>query len=227
MHHTSPRHLAVRIEVAPAYELILSMGAAVAPTPPVGFAVPSALLERASQFAQSDWMWAHLITLAAEAPAPRDAAALLSYLERVSAAELQRRLIGFYVPWFRARTSPARMDAAIRGDRVAARELLDESFPDDPAWQASLRFSPRAPFYARISAKMDASFSGRFDVTQVYPTLGPTPGCRRKAPLRLRALPATIGQNLHADTAPSLGTAAATKYPSSDRESSKNPPAPA
>lgn len=84
-------------------------------------------------------MWAHLVTLVAGSPAPRDAAAFLAHLEMVSPLELQRRLIGYYVPWFRALIPIAVMDAALRGERDAARRLLSGSFPEDAAWQVALR----------------------------------------------------------------------------------------
>jgi biotin operon repressor len=138
VHRSSRGHLSLRVEVAAAYEMILSIGAAIGPPIVDGVDAPGPLRSRAWRFAQSDWMWAHLVTFAAEAPAPRDVEALLTYLERVPALEVLRRLVGFYVPWFRDLTAPAVMDAAIRGDRVAIRAFLEGSFRDDARWQASL-----------------------------------------------------------------------------------------
>jgi DNA-binding transcriptional ArsR family regulator len=136
--------LRARIESAPAYELALSLGVAAsgAATPQanaVREAAGDALVERVRTFASSDWMWAHLLSLAYEAPPPRDVPAFRAFLQGVPPREIQRRLAGFYVRWFRRSTSPSVMEAAIRGDAGAIREFVGRGSGEDPSWSHSLR----------------------------------------------------------------------------------------
>ncbi|HET9810014.1 MAG TPA: winged helix-turn-helix domain-containing protein [Candidatus Limnocylindria bacterium] len=145
MRRTSPpATLRARIESAPAYELVLSLAVAAsdASTPQataVREAAGDALVERVRRFASSDWMWAHLLSLAYEAPPPRDVPAFRAFLQRVPPLEIQRRLAGFYVRWFRRSTSTAVMEAAIRGDAAAIREFVARGSGEDPSWSRSLR----------------------------------------------------------------------------------------
>jgi DNA-binding transcriptional ArsR family regulator len=141
---SAPATLRARIESAPAYELVLSLAVAAseASTPQataVREAAGDALVERVRRFASSDWMWAHLLSLAYEAPPPRDAHAFRAFLQGVPPLELQRRLAGFYVRWFRRSTSTEVMEAAIRGDAAAAREFVARGSGEDPSWSRSLR----------------------------------------------------------------------------------------
>lgn len=124
----------MRVDVADANELVLSLAAAVAND---GHRVP--LLADAHRFAPSDWMWTHLVSVVADAPSPRDASAFLVRLDRMPAVELQRRLVGYYTSWFRDLTPPDVMDRALAGDATAIRAFLRTSMPEDAAWQASLR----------------------------------------------------------------------------------------
>ena len=96
------------------------------------------LAGRISTFAPSDWMWAHLVTVVAEAPAPRDAAAVTAYLDVLPEREIMRRLLGYYVRWFRHGIDAGIVDAAIRGDAVAARALLRAWTDEDRPWRASV-----------------------------------------------------------------------------------------
>jgi DNA-binding transcriptional ArsR family regulator len=145
MRRTSPpAALRARIESAPAYELVLSLAVAAsdAATPQataVREAAGAALVERVRRFASSDWMWAHLLSLAYEAPPPRDVAAFRAFLQGVPALEIHRRLAGFYVRWFRRSTAVEVMEAAIRGDAGAIREFVARGSGEDPSWSRSLR----------------------------------------------------------------------------------------
>jgi DNA-binding transcriptional ArsR family regulator len=123
----------VRLDVADANELVLSMGAAASKGDRVGLA------DDVRVFAPSPWMWTHLVSVVADAPTPRDGDALLVHLERMPALELERRLVGYYTSWFRELTAPAVMDRALAGDSAAVRAFLRTSMPEDDAWRASLR----------------------------------------------------------------------------------------
>ena len=136
--------LRARIESAPAYELVLSIAvaASVASTPQataVREAAGEELTGRVRRFASSDWMWAHLLSLAYAAPPPRDVPAFRAFLQRVPPLEIQRRLAGFYVRWFRRSTSVEVMEAAVRGDAAAIREFVARGSGEDPEWSRSLR----------------------------------------------------------------------------------------
>src|SRR5687767_1819997 len=145
MRRTSPpATLRARIESAAAYELVLSLAVAAsdASTPQatqVREAAGAALVERVRRFASSDWMWAHVLSLAYEAPAPRDVPAFRAFLQGVPPLEIQRRLAGFYVRWFRRSTSVDVMEAAVRGDDAAIREFVARGSGEDPSWSRSLR----------------------------------------------------------------------------------------
>jgi DNA-binding transcriptional ArsR family regulator len=145
MRRTSPpATLRARIESAAAYELVLSLAVAAsdASTPQateVREAAGAALVERVRRFASSDWMWAHLLSLAYEAPAPRDVPAFRAFLQGVPPLEIQRRLAGFYVRWFRRSTSVDVMEAAVRGGDAAIREFVARGSGEDPSWSGSLR----------------------------------------------------------------------------------------
>ena len=141
---SSPATLRVRIESAPAYELVLSLAVAAsgASTPQataVRDAAGDALVDRVRRFASSDWMWAHLLSLAYESPPPRDVPAFRAFLNGVPPLEIQRRLVGFYVRWFRRSTAVSVMEAAIRGDAAAIREFVARGSGEDPSWSRSLR----------------------------------------------------------------------------------------
>jgi DNA-binding transcriptional ArsR family regulator len=141
---TSTATLRARIESAASYELVLSLAVAAsdASTPQavaLRDAAGGALIDRVRHFASSDWMWTHLLSLAYEAPPPRDVPAFRAYLQVVPPLEIQRRLAGFYVRWFRRSTAAEVMDAAIRGDAAAIREFVARGSGEDPSWSRSLR----------------------------------------------------------------------------------------
>ena len=131
----------VQVEVAPGHELVFSIAAAVGGSESARAirAHAPALYQRVVDYAPSAWMWAHLVTVSYDAPPPRDAEALLARIDRSSAIDLQRRLVGYYVRWFRRFTPVEIMDAAIAGDVKAAATFVRTSAADDPAWGASLR----------------------------------------------------------------------------------------
>jgi DNA-binding transcriptional ArsR family regulator len=98
---------------------------------------------------RSGEVWLHLLGLAVEAPAPRDAAALLNALEGADPLEVRRLLLGAHVPAWR-RLGPGwteAIEAAAAGDPAAqarllahpryyggaARRALDVLLPLDPA----------------------------------------------------------------------------------------------
>lgn len=146
MGRTSARHdpIRIRIEAAPAYEFVLSLAVAASRADiPEANALRSAagapLVERVRRFAGSDWMWAHLLTLAYEAPAPRDLAEFLAFMHTVPPRELLRRLAGYYVRWFRRATPVATMDAALRGESAGIRQFVASGGNEDAEWSSSLR----------------------------------------------------------------------------------------
>lgn len=130
------------MDAASGYDLVLSMGAVAAGES----SAEARALERSAPevarriraFAPSDWMWAHLVTLVDESPAPRDAEALLAHLTVAPSREVLRRLLGYYVRWFRRMTAPEVIDRAVAGQADARRELLRTSQPEDPLWHASV-----------------------------------------------------------------------------------------
>ncbi|HKY50262.1 MAG TPA: metalloregulator ArsR/SmtB family transcription factor [Candidatus Limnocylindria bacterium] len=144
MRRTSSAGPRARVEAAPAYELVLSLAVAAsqARTPQaaaVRDAAGDALIARVRAFAASDWMWAHLLGLAYEAPPPRDVAAFRAYVYGTRPLQLQRELVGYYVRWFRRSTPVDVMDAAIRGDADAIATFVGRGSGEDAWWSRSLR----------------------------------------------------------------------------------------
>lgn len=128
--------LRATVEAAAAYELVLSMASPRSLARVAG----AGLMTRLSALGHgSDYFWAHLLSVAVDAPPPRDAEAFLAHLEAVDAGDLRLRLAGYYVRWFRWLTPPEIMLKALRGDRRATEAFLSTSEPQDPAWQAALR----------------------------------------------------------------------------------------
>ena len=128
--------LRASIEAGPAYELVLSMAS---PRLLAKVAGPALITRLFAIGHGSDYFWAHLLSLALEAPAPRDGEAFLAHLEATDARDLRQRLAGFQVRWFRWLTPPQVMAEALRGDPSATAEFLSTSEPQDAAWQAALR----------------------------------------------------------------------------------------
>jgi DNA-binding transcriptional ArsR family regulator len=127
--------LRAAVEAAPAYELVLSMAS---PRPLAKVAGPGLAAQLSALGHGSDYFWAHLLSVAIEAPPPRDAEAFLAHLEAIDPSDLRLRLAGYQVRWFRRFTPPEVMLKALRGDRRAAEAFLATSEPQDPAWQAAL-----------------------------------------------------------------------------------------
>jgi DNA-binding transcriptional ArsR family regulator len=142
--------LSLQIEVAPAYELLLTL-AVMSDTPGHDtYELEPGWLKNARQAASPDLLrqidalsgterlWAHLLSLAYESPPPRDVPGFLAALADTSAAEIRLRLLGYYVRYLRRLTPPDVIAAAAAGDRSAQQELLRTSDPDDEGWQHAL-----------------------------------------------------------------------------------------
>jgi DNA-binding transcriptional ArsR family regulator len=112
--------LTVQAEAAGAYELLIELSALPAERAPAG---TRAALEGVGD--RSGEVWLHLLGLATEAPAPRDAAALLASLEAADPLEVRRQLLGADVPAWRRLVPPEAIEAAAAGDRAAQARLLD------------------------------------------------------------------------------------------------------
>jgi DNA-binding transcriptional ArsR family regulator len=142
----------IEVQVAPAYELILSLGVlsdvegrSLYEIGPGWFeaaqaAVGPDLLAAIEGFSGgSDKVWAHVLSLAYEMPPPREVPAFLESLETADAMEIRRRLLGFYTRHFRRATPPATIAAAAAGELEAQRQFLATSYPSDSPWQAALQ----------------------------------------------------------------------------------------
>jgi DNA-binding transcriptional ArsR family regulator len=147
----NPFSLTLQVDACPAYEFVLSLAVwSDAPghaTYDVDKGWFEAIRAQASQpllqdieaFARhSDVIWAHLISLAYECPAPRDVPTFLAYAKTIDPMEVRLRLLGYYVRCYRRATPPEVIAAAAAGDHEAQRRFLQTSYPDDAAWQAAL-----------------------------------------------------------------------------------------
>ena len=112
--------ITVQAQAAGAYELLFELSALPAERAPAG---TRAALERVGD--RSGEVWLHLLGLATESPAPRDAAALLASLEAADPLEVRRQLLGADVPAWRRLVPPEAIEAAAGGDRAAQARLLD------------------------------------------------------------------------------------------------------
>ena len=70
-------------------------------------------------------LFGYLLALAADTPAPHDASAFLATLERTSARDLRRLLLGHRLETYRGEISRETVAAAADGDDAAAAQLLD------------------------------------------------------------------------------------------------------
>jgi DNA-binding transcriptional ArsR family regulator len=111
----------VEAQAAGAYELLIELSA-LGEQGTAGFRK-----SRARVGDRSGEVWLHLLGLATELPAPRDAAALLARLEATDPLEVRRQLIGADVPaWRRLETGWAEViEAAAAGDPASQARLLD------------------------------------------------------------------------------------------------------
>lgn len=209
------------VEAAPAYELVLSLAVAVESAPSEAAAALQRaagpdLLRRVRSVSTSSWMWAHVLSAAVEAPAPRDVPAFRAYIERMPAVELQRRLVGYYVRWFRRATPTDVMDAAIRGDRGAVRTFLRTSYPEDRRWQEALRArleggatQAKRELLAVVAAWEESVFPG-----VVEPTLRDLAGVAAAMRRELRAGPGPTPAGLGWDYVPEPGISRVVVIPS-------------
>jgi DNA-binding transcriptional ArsR family regulator len=111
---------AVEAQAAGAYELLIELSALPGEGASAGL---GAALGRVGD--GSGEVWLHLLGLATEAPAPRDAAALLAHLEATDPLEVRRQLLGVDVPAWRRLVGPEVIEAAAAGDRAAQAWLLE------------------------------------------------------------------------------------------------------
>jgi DNA-binding transcriptional ArsR family regulator len=142
--------LPMHIETAPAYELLMTLGVISDAEGREAYELNTrwfervrqqaspALLARIESLTASDKPWAHLISLAYEAPRPRDVSAFLAYLEHIDAMELRLRFLGYYMRAVRRLTPPDVIMAAAVGNRQAQEAFLRTSFLDDDGWQQTL-----------------------------------------------------------------------------------------
>lgn len=142
----------LEIDAAPAYELLLQLAMVAQPDLPPGWAEGAEwlsslrgrakpdLLDAVREFAACcDKVFPHLIALAYECPAPRDAPHFIGFLETLEAAQIYLHLLGYHMRYFRRATPAEVMRAAAGGDAEAQRRFLQTSYPDDAPWQAVLR----------------------------------------------------------------------------------------
>jgi DNA-binding transcriptional ArsR family regulator len=131
------QRLRLEIDGSTAYEFVLSLAAATSGSYRDG---PADLIERVRAFAGGcDMIWAHLLSVAYETPPPRDPAGLIRQVQATHPRELQLRLLGYYVRYFRRATPPEVIAAAVTGDEVAVRRFIETSYPEDSVWQSGLR----------------------------------------------------------------------------------------
>jgi DNA-binding transcriptional ArsR family regulator len=112
----------VEAQAAGAYELLIELSVLSGGRGSAGF---REALARVGD--RSGEVWLHLLGLATEVPAPRDAGALLARLEVTDPLELRRQLLGADVPaWRRLEGGWAEViDAGAAGDPTAQARLLD------------------------------------------------------------------------------------------------------
>ena len=154
-----PFALTLQVDACPAYEFVLSLAVWSDEHEHATYEVetswfdtiraqaPQDLLGAIEAFSQHCGMiWAHLMSLAYECPAPRDVPTFLAYLKTLDPMEVRLRLLGYYVRYFRRATPPEVIAAAAAGDRQAQQQFLQTSYPDDATWQAALiALFPLAP----------------------------------------------------------------------------------
>jgi DNA-binding transcriptional ArsR family regulator len=82
----------------------------------------------------------NLLGVVADLSGGRQASDFLSDLSHRPPADLAAYAIGFHRRIFRELTPPEVIAAALAGDRAARQEVLRTSYPDEPDWQATVRF---------------------------------------------------------------------------------------
>ena len=140
------------VEHAPAYELLHSLVVVFDREDAETYEVGGAWLDEARSRAGDDLLarieavafgdadtFRHLMGLAYDAPAPRDANALLDHLRATDPIEIKLHLVQFYSRDTRRMTPPSVIRAAVAGDPDAASEFLRTSHPDWEPWASYLR----------------------------------------------------------------------------------------
>jgi DNA-binding transcriptional ArsR family regulator len=142
--------LRIEVEAAAAYEFVLALGVLVTEgRDPYGVGAGwfarvrevagDDFIRAAQQLSGgSDMVFAHLLSVAFDAPPPREPDGLIRALRAIPGRELRLRLLGYYVRYFRRATDPEVIARAAAGDAAAAAAMLRTSHPEDPAWQAAL-----------------------------------------------------------------------------------------
>lgn len=152
LNSTPVERLSLEIDSSPAYEFILTLCVFGDPAGQATYEVGADwfktiraqaspdLLTAVERFGGgSDLVWAHLLSLAYETPAPRDVSGFLAHLRTVDPLEVRLRVLGYYVRYFRRATAPEVIAAAAAGDAGAQQHYLETSYPDDASWQTALR----------------------------------------------------------------------------------------
>ena len=148
-----PQRPPVVVDVAPAYELLMSIATVLeagekSDTYDVG---PEWLAEvrrragddllrrlEAAGLGDSD-SYIHLLPLVYDTAAPRDAAAFLRHLRETGPNEIRLHLVQYYARETRRQTPASVIRAAVAGDEEAQREFLRTSHPEWEPWTEYLR----------------------------------------------------------------------------------------
>jgi DNA-binding transcriptional ArsR family regulator len=131
--------LALEVDFGTAYELVLGLRMFVDPDEePTSYSLgpewfeqtrerlPGAALRAIERYSGGhEILFGYLLALAAEAPAPRDASALIDTVDGLPAEELRRLLLGHRLETYRAGVPRETIAAAAAGDSDAARDLLE------------------------------------------------------------------------------------------------------
>lgn len=142
----------VAIDVAPAYEMLMSLVTALDASDADTYEVGSDWISEVRGRAGDDLLarlesaslgdpdsFIHLIPMAYDTPAPRDVPAFLAHLRATDADEIRLHLVQFYARETRRMTPVAVIRAAIGGDAEAQEEFLRTSHPDWEPWTQYLR----------------------------------------------------------------------------------------
>jgi DNA-binding transcriptional ArsR family regulator len=142
----------VSIEVAPAFELLVSLVATAesdeAETYEVGAEwiaeararAGDELLARIAAVSHGDPdTFTHLVGLAWDAPAPRDVPSFLEHMRRTDAEEILLHLVQYYSREIRRQTPADVIRRAVAGDQDARDEFLRTSYPEWEPWTDYLR----------------------------------------------------------------------------------------
>jgi len=142
----------VAIDVAPAYEMLMSLVTALDAGDADTYEVGSDWIAEIRSRAGNDLLarlesaslgdpdsFIHLMPLAYDTPAPRDVAAFLAHLRKTDADEIRLHLVQYYARETRRMTPASVIQAAIHGDADAQQEFLRTSYADWEPWTQYLR----------------------------------------------------------------------------------------